>query len=131
VALPYPPARQDDVVDVYHGISVGDPYRWLEDAEHPDTRAWIAAQNELTEAFLAAVPTREKIRARLGELWDYPRFDVPFERGARWFQTRNTGLQNQPVLFVAPHAGAAGRPLLDPNTLSKDGTVAVTGFSVS
>jgi prolyl oligopeptidase len=128
---PYPPARLDDVVEDLHGNQVADPYRWLEDADHPDTQAWVVAQNALTEQFLAAVPAREEIRARLGELWNYPRYDVPFERGGQWFQTRNAGLQDQPVLYVAPEVSAEGRPLLDPNTLSNDGTVAVTGLSVS
>jgi prolyl oligopeptidase len=127
---PYPPARRDDVVDNYHGCSVADPYRWLEDADSPQTRAWVAAENALTEALLAAVASREQIRDRLAGLWDYPRFDVPFERGGRWFQSRNQGLQDQPVLYVAETADGEGRVLLDPNRLSADGTVAVTSLAV-
>lgn len=129
--LRYPPVRRDDVVEDLHGVPIADPFRWLENADDPDTRAWIAAQNELTEAFLAGVPAREEIRARLSELWDYPRFDVPFERGGRWFQTRNTGLQDQAVLYVAAEPGAEGRVLLDPNTMSADGTVAIAGLAPS
>ena len=114
--LNYPPTRRDDVVDELHGVLVADPYRWLESVDDPETRAWITAQNRLTERFLAGVPAREAIRARLSTLWDYPRYDVPFERGGQWFQWRNTGLQDQPVLYVGPSAGSQGRPLLDPNT---------------
>jgi prolyl oligopeptidase len=129
--LAYPPARRDDVVEELHGVTIADPFRWLETADAPETRAWVAAQNRLTEAFLSRFPAREEIRARLSELWDYPRFDVPFERGGRWFQTRNTGLQDQAVLYVAEGPGAQGRVLLDPNALSEDGTVAISGLEVS
>lgn len=127
----YPPARRGDVVDDHFGESVPDPYRWLEETDDPETRAWIAAENELTETFLAAVPTREAIRGRLTELWNYPKAGVPFERGGRWFQFRDSGLQNQPVLHVMDAPGAAGRILLDPNTLSEDGTTAVPAIAVT
>ena len=127
----YPPARQGPDADDYHGEHVGDPYRWLEVTEDPDVAGWIKAQNELTEGFLAGVGDREAIRARLTELWNYPRAGVPFERGGRWFQSRNSGLQAQPVLFVMESPDAEGRPLLDPNGLSPDGTVAVSEISVS
>ena len=130
VTFRYPPGRRDDIVDDYHGHPVADPYRWLEDADSSETGAWVEVQNALTEAVLAAVPTREEIRGRLAALWDYPRYDVPFERGGLWFQTRNSGLQDQPVLYVSDAAGAGGRLLLDPNTLSEDGTVAVSSWSV-
>jgi prolyl oligopeptidase len=131
MVISYPPTRHDDVVDDYHGTRVEDPYRWLEDMEHPDTQGWVAAQNEITEAFLSEVPAREEIRARLNALWDYPRFDVPFERGERWFQTRNSGLQDQPVLYVSSAPLEEGRVLLDPNDLSIDGTVSVSALAVS
>ncbi|HEY7147098.1 MAG TPA: prolyl oligopeptidase family serine peptidase [Streptosporangiaceae bacterium] len=130
-AAGYPPARRGDVIDDYHGDSVPDPYRWLEDADSPETRSFVAAQNELTESLLAAVPAREQIRSRLTERWDYPKFGVPFERGGRWFQSRNTGLQNQSVLHVMDAPADEGRVLLDPNLLSADGTVAVAGLAVS
>lgn len=127
----YPPARRGAQVDDYHGEPVGDPYRWLEDGDAPETTAWVEAENQLTEAFLAEVPAREEIRSRLVELWDYPRFGVPFERGGRWFQSRNSGLQGQPVLWVMEEPMAEGRVLLDPNRLSGDGTVAVTVLAVT
>jgi prolyl oligopeptidase len=118
-------------VDDCHGKAGPDPYRWLEDGDAPETRSWVAAQNELTESSLASVPSREEICSRLTRWWDYPRFGVPFERGGRWFTTRNPGLANQPVLFVMDAPGAEGRPLIDGNELSEDGTVAVRVISVS
>jgi prolyl oligopeptidase len=127
----YPPARRGDDADDYHGELIRDPYRWLEETGSPETKAWIAAENELTEAFLAAVPEREPIRARLTELWDHPQFGVPFERGGRWFQFRNSGLQNQAVLYLMDAPDAEGRVLLDPNLLSGDGTVAVSATEVT
>jgi prolyl oligopeptidase len=120
-----------DQVDDFHGEAVPDPYRWLEDTNSPATATWIAAQNAVTEAWLEAQPARPAIRARLSEIWDHPTFGVPFERGGRWFQTRNSGLQNQSVLYVADTAAGEGRVLLDPNGLSEEGTVAVTAFEVS
>ncbi len=125
-----PPARVEQVDD-YHGEKVADPYRWLEDTYSPETAAWIRQENEVTERWLARVASREEIRARLVELWDFPKFGVPFERGGRWFQLRNSGLQNQSVLYVAEQPGETGRVLLDPNTLSEDGTVAVESVAVT
>jgi prolyl oligopeptidase len=127
----YPPARLGDDADDYHGELIPDPYRWLEDTGSAETSAWIKAENELTAEYLAAVPEREAIRARLTELWDHPVFGVPFERGGRWFQFRNSGLQNQPVLQAMDAPDAEGRVLLDTNLLSEDGTVAVSGTAVT
>jgi prolyl oligopeptidase len=127
----YPAAAQSDVVDDYYGEKVPDPYRGLENADSPETVAFVAAQNELTEEFVAAVASREAIRARLGELWDHLRVGVPFERGGRWFQLRNPGLANQPVLYVMSSPLDEGRVLLDGNSLSGDGTVAVTALEPS
>ena len=129
--LSYPAARRDDVVDDLHGVAIADPYRWLEDADAPETREWIAAQNELTQAWLADDDEREAIRERLRQLVDHPRAGAPWRRGDRWFQMRNTGLQNQDVLWTMPAADAQGEVLLDPNLLSRDGTVALTGLAVS
>ncbi|MCU1494641.1 MAG: Prolyl oligopeptidase [Acidimicrobiaceae bacterium] len=126
----YPVARRGDVVDDYHGELVADPYRWLEDPDDPEAIAWTAAENRLTESFLSKVPAREPIRDRLTALWDYPKFGVSFERGGRFFQFRNSGLQDQPVLYVMKSPEDAGIPLLDPNVLSLDGTVAVSGLEV-
>lgn len=125
------PAYRGDQVDDFHGELIADPYRWLEDTNSPETRAWIDAENELTEAWLSRMPVREEIRGRLSELWDYPRVTAPFQRGARWFQLRNSGLQNQDVLYVMEGPGDEGSVLLDPNGLSSDGTIAVSSFEVS
>jgi len=121
--LGYPPARKAPVVDDYNGIKVADPYRWLENADDPETAAWVDQENALTRSLLDR-PEREAIKKRLTELFNYPRLTVPTRRGARYFYSRNTGLQNQSVLFLREGNGPE-RVLLDPNTLSPDGTVAL------
>ena len=127
----YPDAPSADVTDELHGQRIADPYRPLEDPDDPATVAWVAEENELTEAFLSGVASRAEIRSRVAELWDYPKKGVPFEHGGRWFQLRNTGLQAQSVLFTAGSAGGEGRVLIDPNLLSEDGTVSLTGMGFS
>ncbi|MBN2148468.1 MAG: S9 family peptidase [Anaerolineales bacterium] len=127
----YPATAKIDQVDDYHGTLVPDPYRWLEDSDSPATRAWIEAQNELTFGYLASLPERDAIRQRLTQLWDYPKAWAPLKKGDRFFQLRNSGLQNQDVLYVLQSPEAQPRLLLDPNTLSQDGTVALTSWSVS
>jgi protease II len=129
--LDYPPSPRDGTVDVYHGVRVPDPYRWLEDEASDETQAWIAAQNDLTFAYLDDLPGRDRIEARLTELYDYERFGVPEQEGGRYFFTRNDGLQNQPVLYVADGLDAEPRVLIDPNTLTEDGTQALGGWHVS
>ncbi len=129
--LVYPPAAKVDQVDDYHGVKVADPYRWLEDANSGETKAWIEAENKVTFAYLAKIPQREAIRKRLTELANYERFSAPFKEGGKYFYSRNSGLQNQSVLYVADSAESEGRVLLDPNALSKDGTVALAGMAVS
>jgi prolyl oligopeptidase len=121
----YPPAHTADIVDDYHGTKVADPYRWLEDADDPATATWVAAQNALVRKHLDGAD-RDTIRKRLAELRDFARTGTPAQHGQRYFVTKNTGLQNQDVLYV--HDGLAGTPrlLLDPNTLSSDGTTALT-----
>ncbi len=131
VPMKYPETRRDAVVDDYFGTKVADPYRWLEDDNAPDTKAWVEAQNKVTRAYLDAIPERGAIQARLTKLWNFERFGVPFKRGAHYFYNRNDGLQNQAVLFVTENLKDAGRVLLDPNTLSKDGTIALSSLSVS
>jgi prolyl oligopeptidase len=128
---PYPPSRLGRDVDDYHGEQVADPYRWLETTTDPETVSWITAQNAVTESFLAAIPSRDSIRAQVTDMWSYPRLDVPFERGGRWFQFRNPGLDAQPALYLLDRPGGSARPLLDPNTLSPDGTTAVSSADVS
>ncbi|MGH9114439.1 MAG: prolyl oligopeptidase family serine peptidase [Acidimicrobiales bacterium] len=131
MALQYPTSRTSDVVDDHHGEGVPDPYRWLEDPDAPEVAAWVTAQNALTDQVLSTSPDRERVRARIRDLWDYPKSGVPFERGGRWFQTRNSGLQNQAVLYVGTEVSDEGRVLIDPNALSADGTAALTHLSVS
>jgi prolyl oligopeptidase len=122
----YPPTPSIPHTDNYHGTTVSDPYRWLEDTDSPETQAWIEAQNRVTFDYLARIPARDRIRARMTELWNFPKRWSPRKRGGRYFQLRNSGLQNQHVLYVMDSPSDEGRVLLDPNTLSSDGTVAVT-----
>src|SRR5881296_2896295 len=130
-ALQYPAARKSDVVDDYHGTRVPDPYRWLEDPDSPESRAWIEAQNRLTEAYLAEIPARSTIREGLTKLWNYPKYGMPFRKGRRYFFFKNDGLQNQSVLYKQASLTADPETLLDPNLLSEDGTVALSTLAVS
>lgn len=127
----YPVTRKDEVVEDYHGVQVADPYRWLEDTNSAETAAWVAAQNEVTAGYLAGLPLREKLRAQLTERWNYERYGVPFREGERYFFFKNDGLQNQSVLYAQESLDAEPRVLLDPNTLSADGTVALSALAVS
>ncbi|WIL19382.1 prolyl oligopeptidase family serine peptidase [Geothrix sp.] len=129
--LTYPPTRKADVVDDFFGTKVADPYRWLEDDNSAETKAWVEAQNKVTYGYLEQIPQRTKIRERITKLWDFEKYSAPFKRGKRYFYSYNTGLQNQAVLFVTEDPKAKGRVLLDPNTLSKDGTVALSGISLT
>ena len=130
-AIEYPQTRTGGAVDEYHGTPVSDPYRWLEDTDSEATAAWVQAQNRVTSGYLEAIPEREAILRRLTELWDYERYGVPFREADRYFYFKSDGLQNQSVLYV--QEGLAGEPrlLLDPNSMSKDGTVAITTVSVT
>ncbi|HUM01515.1 MAG TPA: prolyl oligopeptidase family serine peptidase [Thermoanaerobaculia bacterium] len=130
-AFSYPQAPTSDTVDDYHGQKIADPYRPLEDPDAPATRAWIEAENRLTESWLASVPERPKLRERLTKLWNYERTSPPSREGGLYFFTKNDGLQDQAVLYVLPKLDAVPRVLLDPNTLSPDGTVALSGYAVS
>jgi prolyl oligopeptidase len=127
----YPTPRTADQVDDFHGTPIADPYRPLEDSDAPAVRAWIAAQNELTESVLGPLPARPAIRDRLAELWNYPRAGAPWRRGDRWFQLRNTGLQDQDVLWRADGPEAEGTVLLDPNRLNAQGTTALSDLAVA
>lgn len=129
--LSYPLTRTVDQQDNYHGTTIADPYRWLEDANSADTHAWVEAQNRLTQSYLAQIPARDAIRQRLTKLWNFERFSVPFKEGGRYFYSRNDGLQNQSVLYTMKTLADVPRLLLDPNTLAADGTVALAGLAVS
>jgi prolyl oligopeptidase len=129
--MPYPDAKKIPQTDTYHGIEVSDPYRWLENLDAADTRAWIDRENQLTNAWLAHFPERKKIQERLSELWNYERYSVPYKAAGRYFFKRNNGLQNQSVVYTQHKLNETPKVLIDPNTLSKDGTVALKGSAVS
>ncbi len=129
--LIYPPTAKTNVVEDYHGVKVADPFRWLEDDNAADTKAWVEAQNKVTFGYLEKIPERAALKSRLTKLWNYERYGVPFKQGGHYFFTRNDGLQNQSVLYVADSLDATPRVLLDPNKLSTDGTVALGGYSIS
>ncbi|NOX60252.1 MAG: S9 family peptidase, partial [Planctomycetes bacterium] len=117
--------------DVYHGVKVPDPYRWLEDPDAPESRKWIEAENKLTFAYLDGIPQRDKIRKRLTELWNFERYSTPVKIGGRYFFFKNDGLQNHSVAYTTRDLSQEPKILLDPNTFSKDGTVALSGWSVT
>jgi prolyl oligopeptidase len=123
--------RTTDLVEVLHGVNVADPYRWLEDDHSPETKAWVAEQNRATFAHLGKIPAREAIRSRLTQLWNYERYSTPYRKGDRYFFSKNNGLQNQSVLYTTHSLDAEPEILLDPNALSTNGTVALSGMSVS
>ncbi|MBD2071550.1 S9 family peptidase [Leptolyngbya sp. FACHB-671] len=130
-SLVYPPSPKVDQVDNYHGVQVSDPYRWLEDPDSDESRQWIEAQNQVTFTYLNDIPARESLKQRLTQLWNYEKYGIPFKRENRYFYFKNDGLQNQSVLYTLPELDAEPRVLLDPNTLSEDGTVALSGLAIS
>jgi len=131
-SIQYPETRKDAVVDDYFGTQVPDPYRWLEDDNSAETKVWVKAQNAVTRTYLDAIPQKAEIRARLEKLWNFEKVSLPFTVGGhRWFFSKNDGLQNQAVLYSAEAPTAKPKVLLDPNELSKAGTVALNGESVS
>jgi len=129
--LTYPTSNKSQQVDNYHGTEVTDSYRWLENPDSKETKAWIEAQNKVTFSYLQEIPTREKIKQRLTKLWDYEKYSIPFKEGERYFYYKNDGLQNQSVLYTLKTLDAEPKVLLDPNKLSEDGTVALSGISIS
>ncbi|KAF3525518.1 hypothetical protein F2Q69_00051700 [Brassica cretica] len=130
--LHYPSARRDDfVVEDYHGVKITDPYRWLEDPDAEEVKEFVDSQVKLTDSMLAKCETKEKLRETITALFDHPRYESPFRRGDKYFYFHNTGLQAQDVLYMQDDLDAEPEVLLDPNTLSDDGTVALNTFSVS
>ncbi|MGP8216120.1 MAG: prolyl oligopeptidase family serine peptidase [Bacteroidia bacterium] len=129
--LKYPLARKVDTVTNYFGTKVPDPYRWMENDTTIERDNWIKAENQLTEDYLSRIPFRDKIKKRIAKLYDYSRCSIPFKRGNYYFYYKNNGTQNQSVLYVQDGSAGTPRVLLDPNTLSSDGTtsIAVTGVS--
>ncbi len=129
----YPTTRQVDQVDTLHGVKVADPYRWLEDdvRKSEEVASWVAAQNQVTFGFLKAIPERDAIQKRLTELWNYERYSAPSKVAGKYYFSKNDGLQNQSVLYVADKPDGEPRVVLDPNTWSKDGTIALAGLALS
>ncbi|MFQ3592968.1 MAG: S9 family peptidase, partial [Gemmataceae bacterium] len=131
--LTYPTTKRVEVVEKLHGVEVADPYRWLEEdvRVNKEVAQWVEDQNKVTFGYLEKIPARRPLVKRLTDLWNYERYSAPFKEGGRYFYFRNDGLQNQAVLYTLEKLDAEPRLLLDPNKLSKDGTIALGGFEVS
>lgn len=129
--ITYPVTKKVKQQDTYFGTKVNDPYRWLEDDKSAATAEWVKAQNNVTNNYLASLPQREEMKQRLTELWDYPKMGVPFRHGNFLFYYKNSGTQNQSVLYVIDQNTNTERILLDPNSLSKDGTLSLGNVSVT
>lgn len=131
-ALQYPTVRRDEsVIDNYHGVSIADPYRWLEDPDSEETKEFVEKQVKLTDSVLSTCETRDKLKEKLTQLFDYPRYHAPSRKGDKYFYFHNTGLQAQDVLYVQDSLDGNPEVLLDPNQLSEDGTVALNTLSAS
>lgn len=131
VELKYPETPTTNQVDTFHGVEVQDPYRWMEDNNSETLKNWVQEQNKLTFGYLETIPEREKIKERLTQLWNYERFGIPTRQADRYFIYKNDGLQNQSVLYTMTSLEADLEELIDPNKLSQDGTVALSGISIS
>ena len=131
--LKYPDTKKGDVVDDYHGTKVADPYRWLEDdvRKNKDVAAWVEAENKVTFGFLESIPEREAIKKRITDIYNYEKISAPSLHGGRYFFFKNDGLQNQSVLYVQDSLTGEPKLLMDPNTWTKDGTVALSGMATS
>ena len=129
--FPYPETERGDVVDNYFGTEVADPYRWLEDDNSEATAAWVEAENAVTQDYLAQIPFRGAIRERLTQLWNYAKESAPAKHGDWYYYSYNDGLKNQSVIYRTATPGERGEVFFDPNTLSEDGTVALSSTSFS
>ena len=129
--IQYPKTVKDGTTDTYFGTVVADPYRWLENDTSAQTTAWVEAENQVTNAYLAKIPFRQKLLNRLTELANYEKISAPRKRHGKWYFFKNDGLQNQSVMYVMDELGGTPRVFLDPNTLSTDGTVALQGVYFS
>lgn len=129
--LAYPPAEKQDIVETHFNTQVADPYRWLEDDRSEKTEQWVKLQNQVTENYLSEIPVRTRLKQRLTELWNFNKQSAPFKKGKHFFCFKNNGLQNQSVLYLKKSAEDPGEILLDPNTLSQEGTVSLSGISIS
>jgi len=129
--IAYPEAVTENVTDKYFDVEVADPYRWLENDTSQATADWVEAENKVTQAYLSKIPFRSKLKQRLTELLDYERIGAPVKKHGKYYFSKNDGLQNQSVLYVKESLDGEAKVVLDPNTLSDDGTVALTGTSFS
>jgi prolyl oligopeptidase len=127
----YPVAEKQEVTDDYFGTIVADPYRWMEDDTTEKVAGWVEAENKVTQAFLAKIPFREPLKQRLTDLTNYEKIGMPFKKHGKYYYYKNDGLQNQNVLYVKETLDGEPSVLLDPNKLSDDGTVALSGISFS
>jgi prolyl oligopeptidase len=127
----YPQAKKVDSIDTYFGHEVTDPYRWLEDDNSTETAEWVKAENEVTHSYLSEIPFREDLKNRLSEIWNYPKYGVPFKKGDNYFFFKNDGVQNQSVMYITQNLNEEAKVLLDPNTLATDGTIALAGMGIS
>jgi prolyl oligopeptidase len=127
-SLTYPQTRKGDVVDDHFGTKVADPYRWMEDLNAPEVKQWVDAENAVTFKYLEALPQRDALKKRITELWNYPKVTPPRYAGRHWFYNRNSGLQRQSVVFTRETLNGSETVALDPNQLSPDGSVALSGF---
>ena len=129
--LQYPETKKGDVVDDYHGTKVSDPYRWLEDDNSEETKAWVKEENKITFDYLSKIPYRDKIKKRIEEMWNYPKYGAPFRKGDYYYFTKNDGLQNQSVWYKQKGLAGKTEVFIDPNKLSEDGTVSLGGINFS
>lgn len=129
--ITYPETEKDGTVDNYFGQEIADPYRWLEDDNSQKTADWVQAENAITNEYLNSIPFRSQLKSRYEKIWNYPKVGIPFKEGGRYFFYKNDGLQNQSVLYTQKTLDDKAELLLDPNTLSEDGTVAVSGIKPS
>lgn len=129
--LPYPETKKVDTVDDYFGNKVADPYRWLENDTTAETADWVASQNKVTQNYLSQIPFRDKIKNSLTEIWNYEKISAPYRKGDYYFYSKNDGLQNQSVIYYKKGLSGDEKVFLDPNKLSEDGTVALSGLSFS
>ena len=130
-ALTYVKTRKCDTVDTYFGTKIADPYRWLEDDKSAETGDWVKAQNKVTFDYLATIPFRDKIKERLTKIWNFAKCTAPFKKGKYYFYYKNSGVQNQSVLYVQEGLNGTPRLLLDPNTLAADGTASLGALGIS
>ncbi|MBM3431373.1 MAG: S9 family peptidase [Bacteroidetes bacterium] len=129
--LRYPETRKATMQDSYFGTTIADPYRWLEDDNSEETKAWVTSQNQVTNAYLAQIPFRDKVKDRLSVMWNYPKYGSPRQEGDYYYFSKNDGLQNQSVLYRQKELNGKPEVFLDPNSFSKDGTIALAGVSFS